>query len=151
MSQQLLRQLPQIEKLLQLPAARAAGGEASRSAVVAAARGVVESLRAEILTGRLDDQDLKRRLETERLEASFRRELRRVTESAYGRVINATGVILHTGLGRAVLPRVPSRGSVGASGDLAPLAHLALPLVGEGAAEVDGELLPGAEPLATTA
>jgi len=47
-----------------------------------------------------------------------------------------------------VLPRVPSRGSVGASGDLAPLAHLALPLVGEGEAELDGELLPGAEALA---
>ena len=31
-----------------------------------------------------------------------------------------------------LVPHVPSRGSVGASGDLAPLAHLALPLVGEG-------------------
>jgi histidine ammonia-lyase len=51
-------------------------------------------------------------------------------------------------LNRDVLPRVPSRGSVGASGDLAPLAHLALPLVGEGEADVDGELLPGAEALA---
>ena len=39
---------------------------------------------------------------------------------------------------------MPSRGSVGASGDLAPLAHLALPLVGEGQAWLDGELLPGA-------
>ncbi len=38
-------------------------------------------------------------------------------------------------------PVVPSRGSVGASGDLAPLAHLALPLVGEGWAVVDGEPL----------
>src|SRR5216110_537778 len=37
-------------------------------------------------------------------------------------------------LGRGILPYVPSRGSVGASGDLAPLAHLALPLVGEGEA-----------------
>ena len=37
-------------------------------------------------------------------------------------------------LDRGVLPYVPSRGSVGASGDLAPLAHLALPLVGEGRA-----------------
>ena len=34
-------------------------------------------------------------------------------------------------LDRGVLPVVPSRGSVGASGDLAPLAHLALPLVGD--------------------
>src|SRR5918992_665333 len=46
-----------------------------------------------------------------------------------------------------VIPYVPSRGSVGASGDLAPLAHLALPLVGEGEAWHDGELLSGREAL----
>src|SRR6059036_684519 len=51
-------------------------------------------------------------------------------------------------LTRGVLPYVPSRGSVGASGDLAPLAHLALPLVGEGEAWYNGELLPGADALA---
>jgi histidine ammonia-lyase len=51
-------------------------------------------------------------------------------------------------LNRGVVPRVPARGSVGASGDLAPLAHLALPLVGEGEAAVDGRFLPGAEALA---
>jgi histidine ammonia-lyase len=51
-------------------------------------------------------------------------------------------------LARGLLPRVPSRGSVGASGDLAPLAHLALPLVGEGDAWYEGELLPGADALA---
>src|SRR3954452_3141254 len=50
-------------------------------------------------------------------------------------------------LTRGVLPYVPSRGSVGASGDLAPLAHLALPLIGEGEAFVDGERLSGAEAL----
>jgi histidine ammonia-lyase len=50
-------------------------------------------------------------------------------------------------LNRGVLPHVPARGSVGASGDLAPLAHLALPLVGEGQATVNGELLSGAEAL----
>src|SRR5437867_3051372 len=50
-------------------------------------------------------------------------------------------------LNRGVLPRVPARGSVGASGDLAPLAHLALPLVGEGEATVHGALLPGADAL----
>src|ERR671930_429534 len=48
---------------------------------------------------------------------------------------------------RGIVPRVPSRGSVGASGDLAPLAHLALPLVGEGEAWFDGELLSGADAL----
>ena len=50
-------------------------------------------------------------------------------------------------LNRGVLPFVPARGSVGASGDLAPLAHLALPLVGEGQAWVEGSLLEGAEAL----
>jgi histidine ammonia-lyase len=53
-------------------------------------------------------------------------------------------------LARGVVPRVPSRGSVGASGDLAPLAHLALPLVGEGEASYEGELLSGADALAAS-
>jgi histidine ammonia-lyase len=51
-------------------------------------------------------------------------------------------------LNAGVVPVVPSRGSVGASGDLAPLAHLALPLVGEGEAAVNGQVLPGREALA---
>jgi histidine ammonia-lyase len=56
--------------------------------------------------------------------------------------------LLLEALGAGLLPHVPSRGSVGASGDLAPLAHLALPLVGEGHAWHEGELLPGSEALA---
>ena len=44
-------------------------------------------------------------------------------------------------------PIVPEQGSVGASGDLAPLAHLALPLIGRGRAEVDGQVVEGAEAL----
>jgi histidine ammonia-lyase len=50
-------------------------------------------------------------------------------------------------MNRGVIPHVPSRGSVGASGDLAPLAHLALPLVGEGEASFEGERLAGREAL----
>ena len=46
-----------------------------------------------------------------------------------------------------IVPVVPARGSVGASGDLAPLAHLALPLVGEGEATVEGRLQSGADAL----
>ena len=46
-----------------------------------------------------------------------------------------------------IYPEVPEQGSVGASGDLAPLAHLALPIIGRGRAEVDGELIGGAEAL----
>jgi histidine ammonia-lyase len=50
-------------------------------------------------------------------------------------------------LDRGVHPVIPEQGSVGASGDLAPLSHLALVLVGEGEAEVGGEVMPGAEAL----
>jgi histidine ammonia-lyase len=48
-----------------------------------------------------------------------------------------------------VLPCIPAQGSVGASGDLAPLAHLAAVLIGEGSARVDGATLPGADALAS--
>ena len=41
------------------------------------------------------------------------------------------------------LPLVPAKGSVGASGDLAPLSHLCLPLIGEGHTRHNGETLPG--------
>ncbi len=51
-------------------------------------------------------------------------------------------------LNAGVLPLVPSRGSVGASGDLAPLAHLALPLIGRGEVRVEGRVLPAREGLA---
>ncbi|MBZ5591654.1 MAG: histidine ammonia-lyase [Acidobacteriia bacterium] len=48
---------------------------------------------------------------------------------------------------RGVTPVVPSQGSVGASGDLAPLAHMALVLMGEGEAEFAGARMPGREAL----
>ena len=50
-------------------------------------------------------------------------------------------------LNRGVHPIVPEKGSLGASGDLAPLAHVACVLIGEGAAIFDGENLSGAEAL----
>ncbi|RUL50910.1 histidine ammonia-lyase [Lysinibacillus antri] len=50
-------------------------------------------------------------------------------------------------INRNVHPIVPSQGSVGASGDLAPLAHVAMVLVGEGKAEYEGVVYSGAEAL----
>ncbi len=47
-----------------------------------------------------------------------------------------------------ITPIVPEHGSLGASGDLAPLAHAALTLIGEGSVEVDGAVLSAAEALA---
>jgi histidine ammonia-lyase len=50
-------------------------------------------------------------------------------------------------LNRDLLPIVPEQGSLGASGDLAPLAHLALPLIGEGNVSFEGERMPAATAL----
>jgi histidine ammonia-lyase len=53
-------------------------------------------------------------------------------------------------LDRDLVPVVPVQGSVGASGDLAPLAHMAAAMMGEGEAVVAGRRMPGAEALAET-
>lgn len=50
-------------------------------------------------------------------------------------------------LNRKIHPVVPQQGSLGASGDLAPLSHLALVLIGEGEAYYEGERIPGNEAL----
>ncbi|MFN3993667.1 MAG: histidine ammonia-lyase [Tabrizicola flagellatus] len=51
-------------------------------------------------------------------------------------------------LAQGVTPVIPDQGSVGASGDLAPLAHMTAVMIGHGEASVDGEVKPGAEALA---
>ena len=74
------------------------------------------------------------------LEASLRR--------GHSGVRHELVALVHGLLERGVTPVVPAKGSVGSSGDLAPLAHLALVLIGEGEASVGGERLPGAAALA---
>lgn len=58
-------------------------------------------------------------------------------------LLDALGALLRAG----VHPVVPSQGSVGSSGDLAPLAHIALVLTGQGEAEFHGAVMPGAAAL----
>jgi len=50
-------------------------------------------------------------------------------------------------LNHGIIPLIPEQGSVGASGDLAPLSHLALVLIGEGRARFNGREMTGAEAL----
>jgi histidine ammonia-lyase len=71
-----------------------------------------------------------------------------VLAKGYSGIREATLDLVVEMLNRGVVPVVPERGSVGASGDLAPLAHLALVVIGEGEAFVDGRRLPGAQALA---
>jgi histidine ammonia-lyase len=58
-------------------------------------------------------------------------------------VVESLTALLNSG----ITPVVPQKGSVGASGDLAPLAHISLVLIGRGLAWYEGEMLPGAEAL----
>ena len=56
--------------------------------------------------------------------------------------------LLEAMLARGVTPVIPAQGSVGASGDLAPLSHMTAVLIGHGEAEYQGHVMPGAEALA---
>jgi histidine ammonia-lyase len=58
-------------------------------------------------------------------------------------VIEALLGLLRTG----VVPCIPAKGSVGASGDLAPLAHLSATLIGEGDAKIGADIMPAKEAL----
>lgn len=60
----------------------------------------------------------------------------------------ATLQLLIDCLNAGIHPRIPETGSLGASGDLAPLAHMALTLIGEGEAEYGGAVMSSAEALA---
>ena len=73
----------------------------------------------------------------------------RTLAQGYSGVLPAIVARLVEFLRRDLLPAVPDRGSVGASGDLAPFAHLALPLIGEGFFLIDGQRAPAAQVLAS--
>ncbi len=70
-----------------------------------------------------------------------------VLAKGYSGVRPATLEALLGALAKDLLPIVPERGAGGASGDLAPLAHLALRLIGEGECTLDGQRLPAREGL----
>jgi len=55
--------------------------------------------------------------------------------------------LMLTLLNKNILPIIPSKGSLGASGDLAPLAHMALPLIGQGTVRFHNEIRPASEVL----
>jgi L-seryl-tRNA(Ser) seleniumtransferase len=98
---ELFRELPSVDELLRKPVLAALLAEHGAAAVTDAARTVLGRLRAEIASGLLDSAAL--RLALDRMGHAIEERLR--LEGAYSlrTVINATGVILHTNLGRAPL------------------------------------------------
>ena len=97
----LFRALPSVDELLRLPAVAALLESGGHGAVTAAARAVLERLREQIAAGNLDEHALEIALAA--LPEAIERELRRSMQYSLRSLINATGVVLHTNLGRAPL------------------------------------------------
>jgi L-seryl-tRNA(Ser) seleniumtransferase len=98
---ELFRELPSVDQLLRRPEIAALAAEHSVAAATDAARAVLARLREEIASGLLDSASLKFALNG--IGAAVDEELRRALGYSLRPVINATGVILHTNLGRAPL------------------------------------------------
>ncbi len=97
----LFRKLPAVDELLRRPQVAELLAREGHAAVTEAARAALERLRAEIASGRLDAAAVD--LAVSGLEAAVQRGLRESLRFSLRPVVNATGVILHTNLGRAPL------------------------------------------------
>ncbi|MGH9579954.1 MAG: L-seryl-tRNA(Sec) selenium transferase, partial [Terriglobales bacterium] len=101
----LFRHLPSVDELMRQAGVAALKEREGHAAAAEAARAVLERLRREIAAESLDAAALELALAPEALEAAVERELRQTLAYSLRPVINATGVILHTNLGRAPLAR----------------------------------------------
>jgi L-seryl-tRNA(Ser) seleniumtransferase len=101
-SADLYRKLPSIDELQRRPNLAALAANEGQAAVTDAARAVLASLRQEITDGCLDANAVD--LALSGLEDAITRRVRQSLKYSLRSVINATGVILHTNLGRAPLP-----------------------------------------------
>jgi len=97
------RPIPAIHRLLDLPALRAAIDEHGHAPVMEACRAVVDRLRHRVGAGEVPEDAVSGAIEA--LEEEILDMIRVDTDAAYPAVINATGVLLHTNLGRAPLWR----------------------------------------------
>jgi len=98
---ELFRELPSVDELIRLPAIAALASDHGTAALTAAARAVLARVREEVASGLLDGAAL--RLALDGLGNAVEEHLRRALGHSLRPVINATGVILHTNLGRAPL------------------------------------------------
>ena len=97
----LYRRLPAVDELLRAPGLAALAAREGHAAVTEAARVVLGRMRDEIAAGRLDEHGLE--LALRGVAEAVARELRQAMRHSLRPVINASGVILHTNLGRAPL------------------------------------------------
>ncbi len=101
---ELFRRLPAVDEVLRSPDLRALVAQGGATAVTEATRTVLSRLREAIANGAVNDQSIE--LALERLTDAVEKQLRGDLRYSLGPVINATGVILHTNLGRAPLSEI---------------------------------------------
>ncbi|PYX46354.1 MAG: L-seryl-tRNA(Sec) selenium transferase, partial [Acidobacteria bacterium] len=97
----LFRELPSVDEVLRMPAVEALAATHGIAPVTSAARAALNRLRDEVASGLLDEDAL--RLALKGLHSAIEEHLRHALSYSLRPVINATGVILHTNLGRAPL------------------------------------------------
>ncbi|MGH9707702.1 MAG: L-seryl-tRNA(Sec) selenium transferase [Candidatus Acidiferrales bacterium] len=95
-----LRDIPSVDELMQRPRLRALAGTAGREIVLRAARNALSELRAQLQN---EGAHPEAKFEMAAVEARIARDAEKILAPSLRRVINATGVILHTNLGRAPL------------------------------------------------
>src|SRR5512142_665923 len=98
---ELYRKLPSVDEILRISGVSEHVEHEGHAVVTEAARAVLARLRDEIKAGHLDEKGIA--LAIEGISDAVAREIRRSLEPSLRRVINATGVVLHTNLGRAPL------------------------------------------------
>jgi len=101
-NEQILRKLPSVDSLLQDPDLDSFISELGRKVVVDSIRRAIDEVRELLITKTTPDMDES--TTRQKIIADTRHRLEAMMRPYYRRVINATGIILHTGLGRAVLP-----------------------------------------------
>jgi L-seryl-tRNA(Ser) seleniumtransferase len=99
------RTLPAIHRLLELPSLRAAVERHGRPPVMAACRSVVDALRRDIAAGVIAPDEVAAACDA--VEGLVLDRLDRAARAAYPELVNATGVLIHTNLGRSPLPVEP--------------------------------------------
>jgi len=101
-NEQILRKLPSVDSLLKDPDLDSFISELGRKVVVDSIRRAIDEVRELLITKTTPDMDES--TTRQKIIADTRHRLEAMMRPYYRRVINATGIILHTGLGRAVLP-----------------------------------------------
>ncbi len=100
----LFRRLPSVDEVLRSLPPDSLIGEYGRDSVTEAARVALDSIRDKIAAGALDARELQETLDG--LPGQISRLTRQMTQGSLRRVVNASGVVIHTNLGRAPLSRV---------------------------------------------